>query len=207
VEWLAFIPSGSLKDSVKLLDYGGDQVLILKLDYTTPDAATGTAGLCIDSTTGVSQLGTSSPKIEMFATGVNDAWSFLFDPQVRHVFTQTLGYRVRVMHKNNIFTDVLFFLHAQTTNDFFTTSWGDGTIVQFEGFPPGVNMQVAIENIATSIEIIGGLYIGRHRFLAQGSKESETQWIPRWIAKPPFAAVIMTRACWRRKLSFATKVR
>lgn len=80
---MAFVPSGSLKDSVMLADYDNAEVLILELDYTTPDNDTGTTGLCIDSTTKQPLLGTANPQIETFATGVDNAWGFFFDPTVR----------------------------------------------------------------------------------------------------------------------------
>jgi hypothetical protein len=80
---MAFIPSGSLKDSVMINSFDDSEVKILELDYSTPDAATGTTGLCIDSTSGLPELGTASPKIETFATGIDGAWGLFFDPQVR----------------------------------------------------------------------------------------------------------------------------
>lgn len=58
------------------------------------------------------------------------------------------------------------------TNDFFTTSWGDGTVVQFEGFPPGVDVQAVIAAIAASIQIIGDTILSGRRQL-QGSTSQD----------------------------------
>lgn len=78
---MGFIPSGSKKHSVMLADYYSSTVQILPLDYTT--VQDGTTGLCIDSTTGQAKLGTVNPQLQSFATGIDGAWGFLFDPQVR----------------------------------------------------------------------------------------------------------------------------
>lgn len=75
-----FIPSGSLKDSVMLAEYSSGEVQILPLDYSVTQS--GTTGLCLDNATSTPTLGTANPKIVTFATGIDEAWGFMFDPQV-----------------------------------------------------------------------------------------------------------------------------
>mmetsp|Transcript_24396 Transcript_24396/g.34049 ORF Transcript_24396/g.34049 Transcript_24396/m.34049 type:complete len:434 (-) Transcript_24396:46-1347(-) len=85
----AYIPSGSYKDSVLLSDYSNDQISLLSLDAN---------GLCINATSGLGELGTSNPKIETFATDVENAWGFFFDPVTNDFFATSWSASHEVYH-------------------------------------------------------------------------------------------------------------
>ena len=132
----SFIPSGSYKNNIFFSDWEYGKVKMMKFD---------TNGLPVVPTDSVDFYPVKKP------------WGFFFDPQVSCCSLKQCSLQVQGLSVQHFLTltNFLLLLHLQT-NDFFVSTWGrsvtDG-IVQFKGFPPGLNVEVVIANIQNEMQV------------------------------------------------------
>jgi hypothetical protein len=81
---IQYIPSGPLQGDMMYVNWDYGEVWILQIDAAT--------GLPIDDTTGSPTLGTSDPRVQLFASGLGSGpWGLEFDPLTNDFFVSTWG--------------------------------------------------------------------------------------------------------------------